>query len=170
MLRLSHGAHRTRARSGLESTDNLTNLDLGTHLVSIPERQDEMSVASGVEARVPFLDNEVVEFARMLPLHFKLTFHERKRILKSVARRYLPDSVVDRSRSGFGVPLREWIRGQGTLREWVCDLPSDHLLTDFFGPRGVQRLLESHLARDADWSEFLWAAVNFVRWREAYRV
>jgi asparagine synthase (glutamine-hydrolysing) len=152
---------------GLSGVDNLMHLDLRTYLVSILNRQDKMSMAASVEARVPFLDNEVVDFALGLPLSYKQTARQRKRVLMSVARRYLPDAVVDRRKSGFGVPLDAWMRGDGPLAEQVASLPSDPGVEEFFNRDTLAGLVKRHRA-GADHSDLLWSVLNFAQWRRQF--
>lgn len=71
---------------------------------------DKMSMAVGVEARVPYLDKELVEFSTSIPPALKMKGNETKYILKKVAERYLPKNVIYRSKTGFGAPVREWIK------------------------------------------------------------
>lgn len=70
---------------------------------------DKLSMAVGVEVRVPFLDIELVEFSTMIPPHLKLKGKTTKYILKKLMERYLPKEVIYRSKSGFGAPVREWV-------------------------------------------------------------
>jgi asparagine synthase (glutamine-hydrolysing) len=70
---------------------------------------DKMSMATGVEVRVPFLDKELVEFSTTIPPHLKLKGTTTKYILKKVMEKYLPHEVIYRPKSGFGAPLRDWI-------------------------------------------------------------
>ena len=156
--------------SGVDPVSALTRLDLATHLSSILERQDKMSMAASVEARVPFLDNEVVDFAHTLPMGFKLSLRGRKRILKQVARRYLPVSVIERSKSGFGVPLAQWMRRGGALHDATCELIDHPLLTEFFDAGSLATRVTAHHELKDDRSDFLWTALNFVMWRERFGV
>lgn len=155
---------------GLDAVSNLALLDLQTYLVSILNRQDKMSMATSIEARVPFLDNSVVAFAQTLPLVYKQTAKHRKRVLKAVARRYLPNEVVDRRKSGFGVPLAAWMRGEGILAEWVRSLQQECALTDLFRSNVINKVVEEHLNGRNDHADFLWSALNFVLWRKCFGV
>jgi len=71
---------------------------------------DKMSMAVGVEARVPYLDKELVEFSTTIPPALKMKGNDTKYILKKVAERYLPKKVIYRPKTGFGAPVREWIK------------------------------------------------------------
>ena len=70
---------------------------------------DKMSMAVGVETRVPFLDHELVDFACHLPVNMKMRGWTTKYLLRKVAERYLPKDVIYRSKTGFGAPLRKWV-------------------------------------------------------------
>lgn len=157
-------------RTGLDAVSNLALLDQRTYLVSILNRQDKMSMATSIESRVPFLDNSVVDFAQTLPLAYKQTAKHRKRVLKAVARRYLSVDIVDRRKSGFGVPLAEWMRGDGPLAEWVNRLPEDPCLIELFKPEAVRQIVIEHTAGAADCADFLWSALNFALWRQRFQI
>jgi asparagine synthase (glutamine-hydrolysing) len=155
--------------SGVDAVTNLGILDQRTYLVSILNRQDKMSMAAGLEARVPFLDNSLIEFSSRVPLSFKQTARHRKRVLKAVARRYLPDAVVDRRKSGFGVPLGTWMKVDGPLAERVRSLPENSLLTEFFPAESLRSVIGEH-DKGTDQSDFLWSCINFAIWRERFAV
>ena len=71
---------------------------------------DKMSMAVGVETRVPYLDFELVEFANRLPIRYKMKGKTTKYLLRKVAEKYLPMDVIYRPKTGFGAPIRTWIR------------------------------------------------------------
>ena len=105
---------------------------------------DKMSMAVGVEVRVPFLDADLVEFAAQIPSHFKQRGRQGKWILKKAMESYLPKHVVYRPKSGFGAPLRRWF--QVELRDWLYDtLSVDRLQRrGLFEPQAVQRLIAAN--------------------------
>jgi asparagine synthase (glutamine-hydrolysing) len=102
---------------------------------------DKMSMAMGVEVRVPFLDCDLVSFAAQIPHHFKQRGRHGKWILKKAMEPYLPREVIYRPKSGFGVPLRRWL--QVELRDWIADTLSVVRLQrrGLFDPQAVQRLI-----------------------------
>jgi asparagine synthase (glutamine-hydrolysing) len=102
---------------------------------------DRMSMAVGVEVRVPFLDKELVEFAYNIPDHFKQNGSEGKWILKKALEGYLPNDIIYRSKTGFGAPLRGWMRNE--LRELLGDILSFDSIKNrgLFDPKSVWKLI-----------------------------
>ncbi|MBC7984881.1 MAG: asparagine synthase (glutamine-hydrolyzing), partial [Candidatus Obscuribacterales bacterium] len=156
--------------SGDDPVTTLATLDFQTYLVSILNRQDKMSMATSIEARVPFLDNEVIDFARSLPLHFKQTLKHRKRVLKDVALRYLPPEIIHRRKSGFGVPLQPWFAGRGPMSTLLDEAVNADVVTSLFNKRVIDRLITEHRSARADHSEILWGILNLRLWRQAFAV
>ena len=83
--------------------------DLKYYLVPLLRRADRMAMGVGLEMRVPYLDNRVVDFAMNLPLKYKVSYFKTKYLLKKVAERYLPKDIVYRKKMGFGIPTEKWL-------------------------------------------------------------
>lgn len=161
------------ARDTLSTPDVMSRLSIGdqkTYLVSILNRQDKMSMAASVEARVPFLDYRIAEFANHLASDFKTTGWRTKEIVKKVAEKYLPNGVVHRRKSGFGVPLAEYFRDSNGLGGIASRLINDSDYEQFLDRRELQSMLRKHQSDEADYSEMLWTATNFLVWKEQYDV
>jgi asparagine synthase (glutamine-hydrolysing) len=111
---------------------------------------DKMSMSAGVEVRVPFLDNDLVTLANSLPPDFKQRGREGKWVLKKAMEPYLPRRVIYRPKTGFGAPLRHWLRHE--LRELVDDLLSADTLQrrGLFDPGAVARLVADDRAGRID--------------------
>ena len=111
---------------------------------------DKMSMAVGVEVRVPFLDLDFVNFAARIPMALKQRGQVGKWVLKKAMEPYLPHDVIYRPKSGFGAPLRRWMRHE--LRELLGDLLTVDSLTrrGLFEPVAVQRLIAANDAGKAD--------------------
>ena len=111
---------------------------------------DKMSMAAGVEVRVPFLDLDLVDFAARIPSQYKQRGREGKWVLKKAMEPYLPHDVIYRPKSGFGAPLRRWLRVE--LRDWLADTLSPERLQKrgLFDPQAVQRLMADNAAGRLD--------------------
>ena len=149
---------------------SMSLLDQHTYLVSILNRQDKMSMAASVESRVPLLDYRLVEFANSLPDHHRLRGRQTKLILKRVAERYLPREIIYRRKSGFGIPVAEWFRGNNGLALLAQSTLSDVKLTELEDRVDVASMLGEHRSGRADHGEFLWSALNFVLWKKMFRI
>jgi asparagine synthase (glutamine-hydrolysing) len=153
---------------GLDEVGNLSLLDQETFLVSILHRQDKMSMAASIESRVPFMDYRLVEFANRIPTAHKIRRGSGKALVKEVARRYLPAEVVDRRKSGFGVPLARWFRSNDGLGARIQELPGS-ASADMFDRVFLRQAVAEHRAGTHDHTELLWTALNLSTWRETFR-
>jgi asparagine synthase (glutamine-hydrolysing) len=139
--------------------------DASTYLPDdILVKVDRASMAVGLEARVPMLDHRIFEFAWQLPLRFKVRGQTRKWLLKQVLRKYLPDSLMERPKMGFGVPVGEWVRGP--LREWAESLLCEVRLRGegFLNTKLAREQWLCHLAGDSSGSDSLWHVLAFQSW------
>lgn len=125
---------------------------------------DRASMAVALEARVPFLDHRVVEFAAGLPLSLKIRRGQGKVLLRQVLYRYLDSRVVDRPKQGFAVPLGAWLRGP--LREWAEELLSQSALLDcgIFDVAAVRRVWAVHQSGRHNHAHRLWVALMLQAW------
>ena len=125
---------------------------------------DRASMASSVEVRSPFLDYRIIEFARSLPVKYRLYGSTRKRILRDILSNYIPEQVFDKPKKGFSIPLAGWIRDS------FKDEFSKYLKTDKLKPienldiAKIQRLFELHLTTDVDYSSYLWRVFVLSKW------
>ena len=113
---------------------------------NILERGDRTSMMHSLELRPPFLDVNVIEFARQLPSRLLVDRHTGKKIVRDVAKRYLPDEIFTRPKHGFKVPLDDWFRGN--LKDFTYDhLTSQGSLSrEMFDQKFVRELLDNHMA------------------------
>ena len=125
---------------------------------------DKMSMAEGVEVRVPFLDLDLVEFASQIPSYYKQRGSEGKWILKKAMEPYLPRDVIYRSKTGFGAPLRRWLKVE--LKDWLAETLSPQNLNNrgFFEPQAVQRLISDNESGRVDASYTLFSLACIEMW------
>ena len=125
---------------------------------------DKMSMAAGVEVRVPFLDLELFKLARSMPSNYKQRGFEGKWALKKAMEPYLPKSVIYRKKSGFGVPLRRWMRNE--FRETVSTVLSREKLIGrgIFDVGAVHNLIRSNDRGDLDASYTLLSLICIELW------
>jgi len=127
---------------------------------------DRTTMSAGLEARVPFLDHRMIEFAYGMPISFKFRNGQTKWMLKEVLRRYLPDELIDRPKMGFEIPIGEWL--SGSLRQWAGDLLSPESLrrSDVFHPDLVESMWNEHCGSKRRWTYRLWAILMFQAWHQ----
>lgn len=144
-------------------------IDLRTYLADdILFKTDRASMAASLEARVPYLDHELVEFAFRIPAQYKLRGLVGKWILRRVHRGLLPERILRRRKSGFSIPVATWLRGD--LRSLSHDLlaPARLQRQGLFRPDAVGRLLREHGTLTANHGRVLWALMMFQLWAERF--
>jgi len=155
--------------NGADPLAQLLYLELKTYLVSLLDRQDKMSMGASIESRVPFLDHRMIQWSLGVSGSKKIKTFENKYIIKQLAARYLPHDVVYRKKSGFGVPVAQWLRNKNGLGGYL-----ELLRTKEFRQRGlwnthnVDRTIQEHMAGTRDHSELLWELINIELWCAIY--
>jgi asparagine synthase (glutamine-hydrolysing) len=153
--------------SGIVDAALLT--DIMTYLPNdLLVKVDIATMANSLEARSPFLDHHVIEFAASLPEKFKLRGLTTKYLLKRMLTKLLPAENLDRRKMGFGVPIGHWFRGQlqPFLRETILSEAS--LKRDLFKPEVVRRLVELHTRGERDYSHQLWTLLMLELWFQRF--
>jgi len=149
--------------------DRFLYCDVHTRLVDdILVKGDRMSMGAGIEARVPFLDHTVVEFAARLPSHLKVSGLRSKIVLKRLAERYLPREIIYRRKVGFTVPLAHWFAGP--WRRLIHDV----LLSERCLDRGycdvdaVRGIVKDHVEGRVDREQGIWLLLMLELWHRLY--
>jgi asparagine synthase (glutamine-hydrolysing) len=129
---------------------------------------DKLSMAVGVEARVPFLDLELVEFSTKISPSLKLKNGVTKYVLKKVAERYLPPDIIYRPKTGFGAPVRQWILND--MEEMIKYRLSKEKLKErgIFNPEKVWELINDNKTGKIDASYTVWSLMAIESWMEQF--
>jgi len=145
----------------------MSYLDLVTYLPDdILVKVDRAAMAVSLETRVPLLDHRVVEFAWRIPAELKLRGGRSKHLLRAVLERYVPRSLFERPKMGFGVPIDHWLRGP--LREWAEHLldPATLRAQGFFAVDPIRQAWAEHLEGRRSNQYPLWVILMFQAWLE----
>jgi asparagine synthase (glutamine-hydrolysing) len=142
-------------------------LRLPEHLLM---RVDKLTMAHSIEARVPFLDHDLVDFARRLPLSYKLRDGLGKRIVKKAAEPYLPHDLIYRKKQGFGAPVDRWLREDGNFARRVLRLTERSRLLNqgLLDKAFFTEMLGKEIAHNNGNSFYLWTVINVLLWHEVW--
>jgi len=131
-------------------------------------KADKMTMANGLELRVPFLDHKLVEFAAALPNASKIHGKGGKTLLRSAMRGVLPDAIIDRPKKGFPIPIASWLRT--SLRQFTRDhlLSRDSACGRFVDRGETARLVQEHEQGRTDRSQEIWTLLVFEFWHRRF--
>ena len=129
---------------------------------------DKLSMAASVETRVPYLDNEIVDFMCTVPANLKLHGFTSKYLLREAMRDLVPDAILHRRKAGFGAPIRTWLRRD--LRGMVDDFLSPERITarGYFDAAAVRRIIEDDREGLADNTYRIWALLTLEVWHQVF--
>jgi asparagine synthase (glutamine-hydrolysing) len=125
---------------------------------------DRAAMSVGLETRIPFLDHRVVDLSRKIPIDMKIKDGNGKWILRQVLYKYIPQELIDRPKTGFSIPIGQWLRGP--LRTWAEDLLDESKIRQdgYLDSELVLKLWRQHIDKKYDWSSRLWAILMFQVW------
>jgi len=128
----------------------------------ILKKVDTASMLNSLEARVPFLDHQLLPLVLSLPEKYKVNLFETKRILKKIAFKYLPKKIIYRPKRGFTVPISKWIRQSSLIRDFLTG--TDFYKHNFLNYDYIQTLFNSHINKSQDNARELWLVFVFNYW------
>lgn len=156
------------AGGGSEVLACLSHADLGTYLVELLMKQDQMSMAASIESRVPFLDDRLVELVNSIPTRHRLQGMRTKALLRDAMGDVVPQAVLTRGKMGFPVPISDWLRGPywGLVEEFVLSRRCQ--TRELFEAQALATLAEEHRSGVADHAERLWLLINLEMWQRIF--
>jgi asparagine synthase (glutamine-hydrolysing) len=158
-----------RRASGQSPVDVMLEVDSETYLPGdLLVKMDIATMAYGLEARSPFLDSQLMEFAATIPAAYKVRRFGTKVVLRKALRGWVPADILDRPKHGFSVPLGGWLRGP--LRTWAQDILLDtgSVARGYFDRDRLRGLLDRHVAGEEDASLPIWAMVVLELWHREF--
>ena len=143
--------------------------DLSIYLLEdILVKLDRMSMAVSLEARVPFLDHEVVELAFSISGRVKISGFKTKNILRYCFSDMLPPQILNRQKEGFSIPLKNWLRNE-MKDQMIAILSKENIAKiDYLSPKGVISLMNEHIAGKDNHQHRLWALMVLILWYKKY--
>jgi len=129
---------------------------------------DKMSMANSIEARVPFLDRDLVEFVTSIPCKTRMGGHRLKNIFKKSMQSLLSPEIIDRKKHGFDVPISQWIRSE--LKNYIQEMLSESTVVKrgYFRYEYIKSILDRHNSQREDWSWQIWSLLNFEIWHRIF--
>lgn len=153
----------------LDPLDRMTLADSLSYLTDdILQKVDRAAMAVSLETRVPFLDKDVVEFAAKIPPDMKVHAGRGKWLVRQVLYKHVPPALIDRPKTGFSIPLDDWLRGP--LKSWASDLLSPERLQrqGLFNARRVAQKLGEHMSGHRNHGYWLWNVLMAQSWHDEW--
>ena len=130
-------------------------------------KADKMSMAHSLESRVPFLDINVFNYTKNMPVDYRCNKEATKRAFRIAAKRHLPEATANKKKLGFPVPVRVWLKEEKYYNK-VLDKLTGETAKKYFDTKALRKLMEEHKEGKADNSRKIWAVYVFLIWYEVY--
>ncbi len=155
-------------KNGKSFEERMMQTDLNNYLIDdILVKVDRAAMANSLETRIPFLNNELVDFALTLPISMKINNQGKsKTLLRDILYKYVPQKLIERPKAGFGIPIDSWLRG--SLREWTNDLINKKKIKDqnYLNFDLINSEWQQHLSGKKNNQHKLWNILMFQSWLE----
>lgn len=152
-----------------DELNRLLYIDFSFHLADdLMIKNDRMTMANSLEARVPFTDNDLVRFLASVPVNHKLPRNKKKYLLRTAMQAYLPKEITTKKKVGLEMPYSSWLRNE--LREMAEDVLSPEKLnsTGLFNSKAITALWNEHQNMVVDHGRFFWGLLNYMLWYSLY--
>ncbi len=156
------------SRHGSSLLSRMLYADQKTYLVELLMKQDQMSMATSIESRVPFLDHEFVEFATRVPDHLKIRNGVGKYIVKKAIEGLLPREIIYRKKMGFPTPLQNWLLDPRAETVYRALMDREGLLAPYVDRGAVERLIGRHKSGLEDGTTAVWRLLNLQLWGDIF--
>ena len=130
-------------------------------------KADRMTMASGLEGRVPFIDKCVFDVAKTLPIEYKVTKENTKVALREAAKEVIPTEAYKKKKLGFPVPIREWLKDDDVYEEVKNTLNSE-ITKNYFNTKVLNKLLIEHKNNKKDNYRKIWTVYCFLKWYDVF--
>jgi len=152
-----------------DELNKLLYIDYSYHLPDdLMIKNDRMTMAHSIEARVPFTDNILFEFLTQVPIDYKMKGFKKKYLLRAILKDRLPDSVLKKKKVGLEMPYSKWFRKE--LRGTVEEIFSENRINEsgLFNPRKVREIIDNHMVGKQDNGRIIWTIMNYLIWYNQY--
>lgn len=152
-----------------DELNRLMYIDFNYHLADdLMIKNDRMTMANSIEARVPFTDNDLVRFLASVPVNQKLPRNKKKYLLRTAMKDFLPREIITKKKVGLEMPYSSWLRND--LREMAEDALSSTKLdsTGLFNSKTISVLWAEHQNMVVDHGRFFWGLLNYMLWYDMY--
>jgi asparagine synthase (glutamine-hydrolysing) len=142
--------------------------DLKTYLVELLMKQDQMSMATSIESRVPFLDHPFVEFAMRIPERLKISGLSGKVILKRAAEGLIPEDIINRKKMGFPTPFHRWVHGPNADELFRKLLDRNGFVAEHTTRQGLEQMFADHRSGKLDATDRIWRLLALQVWGDVF--
>jgi asparagine synthase (glutamine-hydrolysing) len=156
------------SREGSSLVSRMLYADQKTYLVELLMKQDQMSMASSIETRVPFLDHTLVELSTTIPDGLKIRGKTQKYILKRAVSDLLPARIIHRPKMGFPTPMRRWLLDARAKPLYDALTDRNGFLSSVIDKHALETLITRHLHEDEDGTDRIWRLLNLQLWGDLF--